>query len=272
MRRLTDVARRGALGGPCRAPCAGVAVVPSLPIPLRVVLAAAGLRANAGHGSAITPTQRFGSAAKLNTHLQIVLLDGTHWCGTDGATRFVEEGCRHHSQGFGTSREPLCTTVRFVSGGRAKQPGPWGRFEPASSRRAGRSRFAAARWPDDVQLWIALLPLTGATAYEHHRVLMSSSSSSSLVRSKRATARHGRPVSAPSSAHSRFRLGRWPAACTFRKARAGPRRLSCETDRMPADRSMAVEAGPRPGSPHSLDAPGEGPRSDPFLEVAGMQA
>jgi hypothetical protein len=80
----------------------------SLPIPLRVLLAAqpdlvtpvlqvvqrvitrhllddAGIRADEGHGGAVTPVQRFGSAAKLNVHLHCLVLDGEYHCGADGA-------------------------------------------------------------------------------------------------------------------------------------------------------------------------------------------
>ena len=100
--------------------------------------------------------------------------------------------------------------------------------------------------------------------------LRSSSSSNSLVRSRRATSRHGSPVNAPSIAHSRFKLGRWPDAFTRRKARAAPNRFSCGNDRIPADCSMAVEAGPSPGSVPRLIVADEGLQSDPLLEVTGM--
>jgi len=87
----------------------------SLPIPLRVLLAAqpelvtpvlqvvqrgitrhlqadAGLRANEGQGGAVTLIQRFGSAANLNIHLHCLVLDGVYRCGADGAPNFVEAG------------------------------------------------------------------------------------------------------------------------------------------------------------------------------------
>jgi uncharacterized protein (DUF983 family) len=87
----------------------------SLPIPLRVLLAAqpelvtpvlqvvqrgitrhlradAGLRANEGQGGAVTLIQRFGSAANLNIHLHCLVLDGVYRCGADGAPHFVEAG------------------------------------------------------------------------------------------------------------------------------------------------------------------------------------
>jgi hypothetical protein len=85
----------------------------SLPIPLRVLLAAqpelvtpvlqvvqrvvtqhlrdgARLKADEGHGGAVTLIQRFGSAANLNIHLHCLVLDGVYRCGADGAPAFVE--------------------------------------------------------------------------------------------------------------------------------------------------------------------------------------
>jgi hypothetical protein len=85
----------------------------SLPIPLRVLLAAqpelvtpvlqvvqrviarhlldaAGLKADDGHGGAVTLIQRFGLAANLNIHLHCLVLDGVYRCGADGAPAFVE--------------------------------------------------------------------------------------------------------------------------------------------------------------------------------------
>ena len=76
----------------------------SLPIPLRVLLAAqpelvtsvlqvvqrvltrhllgaAGLKAEEGHGGAVTLIQRFGSAANLNIRLHCLVLDGVYRCG-----------------------------------------------------------------------------------------------------------------------------------------------------------------------------------------------
>ncbi|MBN8507362.1 MAG: transposase [Burkholderiales bacterium] len=87
----------------------------SLPIPLRVLLAAqpelvtpvlqvvqrvvtrhlltaAGLVADEGHGGAVTLIQRFGSAANLNIHLRCLVLDGVYRCHADGAPSFVEAG------------------------------------------------------------------------------------------------------------------------------------------------------------------------------------
>ncbi|MBK6862435.1 MAG: transposase [Ideonella sp.] len=85
----------------------------SLPIPLRVLLAAqpelvtpvlqvvqrvmtrhlleaVGLKADEGHGGAVTLIQRFGSAANLNIHLHCLVLDGVYRCGADGVPSFVE--------------------------------------------------------------------------------------------------------------------------------------------------------------------------------------
>ena len=85
----------------------------SLPIPLRVLLAAqpelvtsvlqvvqrvltrhllgaAGLKAEEGHGGAVTLIQRFGSAANLNIHLHCLVLDGVYRCGADGSPAFIE--------------------------------------------------------------------------------------------------------------------------------------------------------------------------------------
>ena len=85
----------------------------SLPIPLRVLLAAqpelvtsvlqvvqrlvtrhlldrAGLKADEGRGGAVTLIQRFGSAANLNIHLHCLVLDGAYRCDADGVPAFVE--------------------------------------------------------------------------------------------------------------------------------------------------------------------------------------
>ncbi len=87
----------------------------SLPIPLRVLLAAqpelvtpvlqvvqrvvtrhllegAKLTAEEGHGGAVTLIQRFGSAANLNIHLHCLVLDGVYRCDADGRPSFVEAG------------------------------------------------------------------------------------------------------------------------------------------------------------------------------------
>jgi hypothetical protein len=87
----------------------------SLPIPLRVLLAAqpelvtpvlqvvqrvithhllddAWRRADEGQGGAVTLIQRFGSAANLNIHLHCLVLDGVYRCAADGAPAFVEAG------------------------------------------------------------------------------------------------------------------------------------------------------------------------------------
>ncbi len=87
----------------------------SLPIPLRVLLAAqpelvtpvlqvvqrvltrhllgaAGLKAEEGHSGAVTLIQRFGSAANLNIHLHCLVLDGVYRCDADGVPGFIEAG------------------------------------------------------------------------------------------------------------------------------------------------------------------------------------
>jgi len=86
-----------------------------LPIPLRVLLAvqfelvtpvlqvvqrviarhlldAAWLKADEGHGGAVTLIQRFGSAGNLNIHLHCLVLDGVYRCGADGVPDFIEAG------------------------------------------------------------------------------------------------------------------------------------------------------------------------------------
>jgi len=87
----------------------------SLPIPLRVLLAAqpelvtpvlqvvhrvitrfllgrAGLKADEADSGAVTLIQRFGSAANLNIHLHCLVLDGVYRCGADGVPVFVQAG------------------------------------------------------------------------------------------------------------------------------------------------------------------------------------
>jgi Putative transposase len=56
----------------------------SPPIPRRVLLAAAGIKADEGQGGAFTLIQRFGSAADLTRHLHCLVLDGVYRCGTNG--------------------------------------------------------------------------------------------------------------------------------------------------------------------------------------------
>jgi Putative transposase len=85
----------------------------SLPIPLRVLLAAqpelvtpvlqvvqrmverhlldyTGLKSDEGQGGAVKLIQRFGSAANLNIHLHWLVLDGVYRCNGDGKPTFVE--------------------------------------------------------------------------------------------------------------------------------------------------------------------------------------
>jgi hypothetical protein len=87
----------------------------SLPIPLRVLLAAqpelvtpvlqvvqrvverrlldhTGLSSDEGQGGAVTLIQRFGSAANLNVHLHCLVLDGVYRCDADGVPGFIEAG------------------------------------------------------------------------------------------------------------------------------------------------------------------------------------
>ena len=87
----------------------------SLPIPLRVLLAAqpelvtpvlqvvqrvverrlldhTGLKSDEGQGGAVTLIQRFGSAANLNVHLHCLVLDGVYRCDADGVPGFIEAG------------------------------------------------------------------------------------------------------------------------------------------------------------------------------------
>jgi hypothetical protein len=71
-------------------------VTPVLQVVQRVVtrqlLAAAGLVADEGRGGAVTLIQRFGSAANLNIHLHCLVLDGVYRCDADGVPSFVEAG------------------------------------------------------------------------------------------------------------------------------------------------------------------------------------
>ena len=56
----------------------------------RHLLGRAGLKADEGHGGALTLIQRFGSAANLNIHLRCLVLDGVYRTGADGVPVFVE--------------------------------------------------------------------------------------------------------------------------------------------------------------------------------------
>ena len=69
-------------------------VTPVLQVVQRVVtrhlLDDAVLRADEGHGGAVTLIQRLGSAAKLNIHLHCLVLDGVYRCGADGSPASIE--------------------------------------------------------------------------------------------------------------------------------------------------------------------------------------
>ena len=56
----------------------------------RHLLRQAGLKADEGHGGAVTLIQRFGSAANLNIHLHCLVLDGVYCCDADGSPAFIE--------------------------------------------------------------------------------------------------------------------------------------------------------------------------------------
>jgi len=49
-----------------------------------------GLKAEQGHGGAVTLIQRLGSAANLDVHLHCLVPDGVYRSGSDGAAEFVE--------------------------------------------------------------------------------------------------------------------------------------------------------------------------------------
>jgi hypothetical protein len=69
-------------------------VTPVLQVVQRVVTChlpeAAGLETDEGHGSAVSPIQRFGSAANLHIHLHCLVLDGVYQCDADGLPSFIE--------------------------------------------------------------------------------------------------------------------------------------------------------------------------------------
>ena len=69
-------------------------VTPVLQVVQRVVTRhlpeAAGLETDEGHGGAVSPIQRFGSAANLNIHLHCLVLDGVYRCDADGLPSFIE--------------------------------------------------------------------------------------------------------------------------------------------------------------------------------------
>jgi ribosomal protein S27E len=98
---------------------AHLAVVLSLPIPLRLLLAAqpklvtfvlqvlhrvitrflfgqTGAKAGEADSGAGALIQRFGSAANLNIHLHCLVLDGAYRRSTDGELVFVEVSAPHH--------------------------------------------------------------------------------------------------------------------------------------------------------------------------------
>ena len=69
-------------------------VTPVLQVVQRVVTChlpeAAGLETDEDHGSAVSPIQRFGSAANLHIHLHCLVLDGVYQCDADGLPSFIE--------------------------------------------------------------------------------------------------------------------------------------------------------------------------------------
>lgn len=112
-RRAADVADRAAPGTTSFPYVLVRQWVLSVPIPLRVLLAAqpelvtpvlqvvqrvvtrhllyaAELAADAGHDGPVTLIQRFGSTANLNIHLHCLMLDGVYQCGADGTPALVE--------------------------------------------------------------------------------------------------------------------------------------------------------------------------------------
>lgn len=121
----------------------------SLPIPLRVLLAAqpelvtpvlqvvqrvvtrhllrqAGLKADEGHGGAVTLIQRFGSAANLNIHLHCLVLDGVYCCDADGSPAFIEADAPtddelHALLQTVIARQAAAITYRIAFGPRAGQ-------------------------------------------------------------------------------------------------------------------------------------------------------
>ena len=78
----------------CGARAVSELITPVLQVVQRVVtrhlLDRTGLKANEGHGGAVTLIHRFGSAANLNIHLHCLVLDGVYRCGDDGVPVFIE--------------------------------------------------------------------------------------------------------------------------------------------------------------------------------------
>ncbi len=160
----------------------------SLPIPLRVLLAAqpelvtpvlqvvqrvvarylleaAGLEADEGHGGAVTLIQRFGSAANLNIHLHGLLLDGAYRCGADGVPEFVEVGSPTDNevhallQAIITRRLMKMLTRRGVlveDMGRTYLAEPDADGEQARTLRPQPSRTASPSGPAPDRRWLTL--------------------------------------------------------------------------------------------------------------------
>ena len=119
----------------------------SLPIPLRVLLAAqpelvtpvlqvvqrvvarhlleaAGLKADEGHGGAVTLIQRFGSAANLNIHLHCLVLDGVYRCDADGLPSFLSRQPRENSYRHPRRSSTQCFEVKAAESLRRGPPWP----------------------------------------------------------------------------------------------------------------------------------------------------
>jgi hypothetical protein len=110
----------------------------SLPIPLRVLLAAqpelvtpvlqvvqrvverrlldhTGLNGYEGQGGAVTLIQRFGSAANLNIHLHCLVLDGVYRCDANGAPAFAEAGARTDEELHALLRTVIARLMKMLT-------------------------------------------------------------------------------------------------------------------------------------------------------------
>ena len=94
---------------------AKLSITPMLQVMQRVLprhlLGRTGLKADEGHGGAVTLIQRFGSAANLNIHLHCLVQDGVYQCRADGTahppTRTLDRQGRN-AAGAHSAPAPVC--------------------------------------------------------------------------------------------------------------------------------------------------------------------
>ena len=148
---------------------------PSLPIPLRLVLAAqpelvtpvlgvvqrvlerrlrdaTGVVGAEGQGGAVTPIQRFGSAANLDIHLHCLVLDGVCRCDADGLPDFIDANAPTDDAMQTLLQTVLARLMKMLTrrGALVEDVGRSWLVEPAGEGDEARTLAAAEAAPDPV--------------------------------------------------------------------------------------------------------------------------